>query len=99
MEQEINKLDGKYQKQGPWKTFFKNGNPNCENNYINGTVNGYAKAWYESGDLAWEGDYVNGVRHGFHKNYFINGLLNSENFYKTERKTHPSFLRGWDVSD
>ena len=20
-------------------------------------------------------------------------------FYKTERKTHPSFLRGWDVSD
>jgi hypothetical protein len=19
--------------------------------------------------------------------------------YKTERKTHPSFLRGWDVSD
>ena len=20
-------------------------------------------------------------------------------FYKSERKTHPSFLRGWDVSD
>jgi hypothetical protein len=22
-----------------------------------------------------------------------------EQFYKMERKTHPSFLRGWDVSD
>jgi hypothetical protein len=21
------------------------------------------------------------------------------NLFKTERKTHPSFLRGWDVSD
>ena len=23
----------------------------------------------------------------------------NESIYKTERKTHPSFLRGWDVSD
>jgi hypothetical protein len=22
-----------------------------------------------------------------------------DSIYKTERKTHPSFLRGWDVSD
>ena len=28
---------------------------------------------------------------------FIFDLKNS--IYKTERKTHPSFLRGWDVSD
>jgi len=25
--------------------------------------------------------------------------LNEKEIYKTERKTHPSFLRGWDVSD
>lgn len=24
---------------------------------------------------------------------------NEKDIYKTERKTHPSFLRGWDVSD
>lgn len=29
----------------------------------------------------------------------INTLKESNKIYKTERKTHPSFLRGWDVSD
>ena len=26
-------------------------------------------------------------------------LFNNDSVYKRERKTHPSFLRGWDVSD
>jgi hypothetical protein len=38
---------------------------------------------------------------GFKMN--LNGEKQSEMvafcFYKTERKTHPSFLRGWDISD
>lgn len=29
----------------------------------------------------------------------VNNALTSGGFYKKERKTHPSFLRGWDVSD
>ena len=32
------------------------------------------------------------------KGYKIRFVTNDD-IYKMERKTHPSFLRGWDVSD
>ena len=49
-------------------------------------------------DFVCETDELDGYRERLTQKYSSLGVYDIE-FYKTERKTHPSFLRGWDVSD
>ena len=81
MEQEINRVDERGLKQGPYKQYHENGVLACENNYVDGKVSGYAIGWWNNTFIAWEGDYKNTRRHGFGKKYHTSGRIQHEGYY------------------
>lgn len=63
------------QKDGIWKSFYKNGNIKSEITYSTGKKRGFAKVFYEDGQIAEEGTWMEDKWTGKYKSYYRNGKL------------------------
>jgi len=63
------------EKNGIWKSFYKNRNLKSEITYVNGLKRGYAKIFYEDGQIAEEGTWMEDKWTGKYKSYYKNGRL------------------------
>ncbi len=67
---------------GPYKTWYYNGQLECECTCVNNKIHGPYKSWYENGLLMEEATYNNGVKDGLCKKYNNNGKLVTKRNYQ-----------------
>jgi periplasmic protein TonB len=72
---------GKFSKDAKSLRWYKNGQPESEEIFINGKRNGKAIEWYENGLLKSEKNYVNNKLEGKSSVWYENGQLKSESNY------------------
>lgn len=73
-------------KQGPWKTYYSNGQLKSEGNYLNNLKEGVWKYYHQNGVLEQTGRYTRGLQEGEWRWYYDNQSLRlSEYYYRGER--------------
>lgn len=75
------------QKDGPFKSYFENGQPEFEITYKDGKLNGPFKNYYNNGQPEFEMTYKDGQRDGLVKGYSENGKLKLEVLFKNGKIT------------
>jgi antitoxin component YwqK of YwqJK toxin-antitoxin module len=76
-------------REGEYKTWYNNGQPEVQSFYKNGTLEGDRKFWYEDGELwAWD-SWKNGKLNGERKTWYHNRNLHIHSFYQD------GDLEGW----
>ncbi len=65
--------DGK--RNGPWRTYFKNGKPHIDRTFVNDREHGCSRTWNESGQLLEEKFYMHDQLHGTWKKWDENEML------------------------
>ena len=63
------------------RTFYENGSPASETDYVNYQRHGKSKGWYTNGKQEYETDYVNGQPHGKARGWSSDGKLIYEHDY------------------
>jgi hypothetical protein len=58
---------------GPMRSFFTNGNPRSEADYVDGRIVGTYKVWFERGPLWLTENYKYGVKHGDEERWYESG--------------------------
>ncbi|MEM7163279.1 MAG: hypothetical protein AAF487_12660 [Bacteroidota bacterium] len=74
-------------------TFYKNGNQQTKQTYLEGKKEGEWYIWYESGSPLKEGFMKDGKQHGIYREYYTNGNLRSEYEYDMDLKS--GVWKGW----
>ena len=74
-------------KDGPYKTYYENGQIEHEGIYEDGKAHGIWKSYYENGQLKSEGIYEDDKAYGIFKSYYENGQLQQEGIYE-DGKAH-----------
>ncbi len=72
-------------KDGPFKTYFKNGQEQGEGTWNDGKLEGAFKIYSESGQLKLDENYQGGERNGTSRMYHENGQLEAEVDYKGDK--------------
>ena len=62
---------------GHFKSWWHNGNPHEEGDYLLGKKDGDWRIWYEKGGLEWERHYSEGRLNGEERQWFDNGVLST----------------------
>lgn len=68
--------------EGNYKTYYKNGNPECDCQHVNGLREGIQNHHYENGQTKSLGNYKNDKREGKTSFYYENGQLKKEVMFK-----------------
>lgn len=68
--------------EGNYRTYYQNGNPECDCQHINGRREGIQNHHYENGQTKSLGNYKNDKREGRINFYYENGQLKKEVVYK-----------------
>jgi len=84
-------------KQGFYQTWYKNGNPECQYNFIDGKKNGLCEEHYLNGQISDRGSWIpgdikgntRGMRHGNFKGWSENGELIYDFDYDRGLKINP----------
>tara|TARA_X000000368_G_scaffold417437_1_gene413825 strand:- start:131 stop:829 length:699 start_codon:yes stop_codon:yes gene_type:complete len=71
---------------GPFKSYYENGNLKEEKTYKNGIIDGVSKLYLDNGQLFREKNYKNGIPDGNYKLYHLNGQLDEEGTYKNNKR-------------
>jgi len=71
--------------RGSYKTFYSNGNPQCDCYYKDGLRDSIQNYHYESGKISSISAYRKGKREGKISFYYENGQLKKETIYKNDR--------------
>jgi len=69
------------------KTYYPNGNLNCEIHYKDGKRDGLCRAFYENGNSKVEVNYKDGKYNGLFRVFYENGNLETEANYKDDERT------------
>jgi antitoxin component YwqK of YwqJK toxin-antitoxin module len=70
-------------KDGPWKSYYENGQLKEEGNYKDGkNYHGQYKEYHENGQLKHDGKYKDGIQEGICKLYYENGQMELETNFK-----------------
>ena len=75
--------------QGPWVTYYENGQLWFRRNYENGELEGPWVWYYETGQLLEEGKHKNGKREGSFVWFHVNGQLGQKGKFKNGEKEGP----------
>ncbi|MCF8218028.1 MAG: hypothetical protein K9J21_03480 [Bacteroidales bacterium] len=90
----INRRDKQGRKQGPWKTFYNNGNLKTSVTYLNGKKNGIYKKYNKNGGLVEIKKYKNGKEitddeqvadYEIKRNYYNNGQVKTKATYLNDK--------------
>lgn len=72
---------------GPYRTWFREGNKKSEENYAEGDLDGPYVEWYNHGQIKSKGKYIHGLKDGFFEDFYAAGNLKfSGNFYKGNKE-------------
>jgi len=84
------------------KEYFKNGNVEIEENYLNGKLNGERKIWYPNGKLFCHQVYINDTLDGKSEWFYQSGQIYDEDYYQKGKPSNVSRLyydstieKGW----
>lgn len=84
-------------KQGFYQTWYQNGNPQCQYNFVDGKKNGICTEYYPNGQIAERGSWIpgsitgntHGMRHGTFKGWDEQGQLLYDFSYDHGLKSNP----------
>ena len=68
------------------ETFYKDGQQELKEKYINGKLDGERKVWYPNGQLMYSEYYKEGERHGDFRRFHSNGQLMYSEYYKEGKR-------------
>ncbi|MCC6372811.1 MAG: toxin-antitoxin system YwqK family antitoxin [Bacteroidia bacterium] len=72
-------------KNGPYVTFYENGQKRSEGNYEGNKQVGYWITWHDNGNKSSEGSFENGLQTGEWKFYYSDGKLQQINHFKNDK--------------
>jgi antitoxin component YwqK of YwqJK toxin-antitoxin module len=67
---------------GPFETYYENGQIQWKGPYINGEPYGPFETYYENGQIQWNGSYFNGELNGPFESYYENGQLQEKGSFR-----------------
>ena len=68
----------KFEWDGPWKSYYPNGNLNVETQFLNGNIVGSFKEYYENGQLKFAYDYDDKIEAKDRISYHENGKISTK---------------------
>ncbi|MBO4349473.1 MAG: hypothetical protein J6A01_00815 [Proteobacteria bacterium] len=81
---------------GHYKSWWHNGNPHEEGDYLLGNKDGDWRIWYEKGGLEWERHYSAGRLNGEERQWYDNGVLSAVTPY---RDGYKDGVKTWYYAD
>lgn len=73
-------------REGVWKSFYKDGMPWSETEFVDGKKDGRTSSWYENGQKRYEGSYKNDVESGVWMFWDDKGNLATKKDYDLENE-------------